>query len=454
MIDWWMKRMELGETVSLSDTANLSEEASCLSEVFIPLGVRAVIGMPINLNGRLYGYVGFAVLGATHQWTQQEEQVLRIFSELITNWLSRESTLEALRESEEQFRNLAEQSPNMIFINQGGRVVYANRECEVHMGYTREEFYSPGFNFISLIHPSSRLLVQQNFQRHLQGEDMDAYEYHLQRKDDSIISAIIASKLITYRQKPALMGIVTDITARKAMEEQLRQTNADLEQFVYVASHDLQEPLRGISSYMELLQEQYAPRLDGKGRLFVERAGLAAGRLQSMIDGLLAYSRITRRDVPDEQVNLDALLDEVISTMPAVQKARLHREPLPTVRGDSSQLQSVLRNLLSNAVKYCEREPELRLGSRREGDRHVIWLQDNGIGIKDVFFEEVFDIFRRLHNYDHYPGSGIGLATSRKIVERHGGAIRVESSSGEGTTFVMELPAADRRPAQNEPEKP
>jgi|GEM_PF-3339796 len=354
-----------------------------------------------------------------------------------------------LREGEEQFRNLAEQSPNMIFINCRGRVVFANQECERVMGISRAEFYSKDFDFRTLAYSGSRALVERNFTRHMGGDDVEPYEYQLVRRDGTVLDAIITSKIVRYQGEEAIMGIITDITEHKRIEEKLRQTNEDLEQFVYVASHDLQEPLRGISSYMELLSEQYADVLDEKGNLFVNRSGLAARRLQGMIDGLLAFSRITRRELPDTVVDLDCLLDDVLATMRLPAEASLTRQPLPVVRGDAAQLESVLRNLLSNALKFCRNVPEIRVGCLRVDDAWEITVCDNGIGIAPAYLEEIFDIFRRLHTYDQYPGSGIGLANVKKIIERHGGTVRVQSTPGVGSVFCVRLPVITENTGEN-----
>ncbi|SEW17568.1 MEDS domain-containing protein [Natrinema salifodinae] len=227
--------------------------------------------------------------------------------------------------------------------------------------------------------------------------------------------------------------------------ERLEESNKRLEQFAYAASHDLQEPLRMVSSYLQLLERRYGDDLDGDGEEFLEFAVDGADRMREMIDGLLQYSRVETRGEPLEPVDLDDVFESVREDL-RVQieetDAEITADPLPPVRGDASQLRQVFQNLLSNAIKYSGDEPpriHVSAERRSRGRTRVISVEDEGIGIEPDEQERIFDIFDRLHSREEYDGTGIGLALCERIVERHDGEIWVDAESGEGSTFSFTL---------------
>ncbi len=238
-----------------------------------------------------------------------------------------------------------------------------------------------------------------------------------------------------------------DITAQVAAEARVRATlheversNADLEQFAYIASHDLREPLRMVSSYVSLLGRRYADRLDDDARQFIAYAAEGAERMDRLILDLLEYSRLRRWSeemVPTSAAEALAVALDNLQTRISEVDAVISAEPLPQVIADPTQLARLFQNLISNALKYRAegRRLELRIGAERQGDQWVFFVGDNGIGIEPEYHERIFGIFQRLHTRDKYEGTGIGLAICRGIVDRHGGRIWVESVPGESTTF-------------------
>jgi signal transduction histidine kinase len=250
-----------------------------------------------------------------------------------------------------------------------------------------------------------------------------------------------------------------DITARKQAEralaeqarmleqamEELQRSNSELEQFAYVASHDLQEPLRMVASYCQLLQRRYAAKLDGDAHEFIGFAVEGAKRMQSLINDLLLYSRVGTKGksftaTPLEQVLADALANLTVSLEEA--KAVISHDPLPVVQGDEVQLLQLFQNLLGNALKFRSETPvRIHVASRREDDHWQISVSDNGIGIEPQYAERIFMIFQRLHTREQYPGTGIGLSVCKKIVERHGGRIWVEPAQPNGSVFKFTMPA-------------
>jgi light-regulated signal transduction histidine kinase (bacteriophytochrome) len=234
--------------------------------------------------------------------------------------------------------------------------------------------------------------------------------------------------------------------ARHAQE--LARSNMELEQFAYVASHDLQEPLRMVASYTQLLAQRYRDRLDADAHDFIAYAADGATRMQSLINDLLAYSRVGTRGEPLRPADSDTICEEAIRNLQAAIEesgAVVARNPLPRVVADATQLRQLLQNLISNALKFRSPEPpRVHISAERNGSDWRFSVRDNGIGIDPEHAQRIFVLFQRLHNRAEYPGTGIGLAICKKIVERHGGRIWVESEPGNGATFSFTLP--DSRP--------
>lgn len=227
----------------------------------------------------------------------------------------------------------------------------------------------------------------------------------------------------------------------------LERSNSELEQFAYAASHDLQEPLRVISGFSELLAANYGDLLDDAGRMYLGHMSRAALRMRTLVTDLLDYSRLTTRTKPPVEVPVGELLDEVWENLGAAvheSGAILTRDDdLPSVTADRSQFVRLLQNLVGNAVKYRgDDDPWVHVSGEQQGEDWVFGVADNGIGIAQTQHEAVFNIFRRLHGIDEYPGTGIGLASVKKIVERHGGRVWLESEVGQGSTFWFTWPAA------------
>jgi PAS domain S-box-containing protein len=242
----------------------------------------------------------------------------------------------------------------------------------------------------------------------------------------------------------AIRDITEQIEALRRRTEELSRSNADLEQFAYVASHDLQEPLRMVSSYVQLLAKRYGGRLDADADAFIAFALDGANRMQTLIRDLLAYSRVGTKGKNFEPIDCKTVFNRALSDLQlAIQEsqATVTHDPLPTVVADETQLEEVFQNLIGNAIKFRETEPPRVHVSAKERKREWLFsFQDNGIGIDPKYRERVFAIFQRLHGRGKYAGTGIGLAICKKIVNRHGGRIWVESQPGHGSIFYFTLP--------------
>jgi light-regulated signal transduction histidine kinase (bacteriophytochrome) len=254
-----------------------------------------------------------------------------------------------------------------------------------------------------------------------------------------------------------VISISRDITERKRAEEALAQraeelarSNSDLEQFAYVASHDLQEPLRMVVSYLQLLERRYKGQLDERADRHIGYAVDGAKRMQRLINDLLTYSRVGRRGDTQALTDAEQVLQHTLRDLGQVIEesgATVEHDPLPVVHADPTQLGQLLHNLIANALRFRgDAPPRVYVGARYAPDANewVFEVNDNGIGIAPEYFDRIFIIFQRLHGRDEYPGTGIGLAICKKIVERHGGRIWVESEPGQGATFFFTLP--DRAP--------
>jgi PAS domain S-box-containing protein len=384
--------------------------------------------------------------------------LIEIGDERIVMAVSRD--ISERKEAEEKFRTLAEQSPNMIFINKGGRVVYVNKHAEELMGYTKEEYYAMDFHFITLIAPEYKDLIISNFRKHIQGENLNPYEYALITKAGKRIEAIVTTKLISYEGESAILGIITDITERKRVEEQIRTLNAELEErvknrtaeleavnkelksFAYVVSHDLKTPLRGISHLAHWLVDDYAEAFDEKGK---EMTNLLIGRVRRMdnlIDGILEYSRVGRIVEEEEQIDLNTLVRNVIDSLSPPEHIQvIIKQDLPGIVGDKIRIIQVFQNLIGNALEFMDKpEGKITIGCVDEGSHWTFKVVDNGPGIDEKYHEKIFQIFQTLKSRDEHESTGIGLALVRKIVELYGGKIWVESTPGEESVFSFTFP--------------
>jgi light-regulated signal transduction histidine kinase (bacteriophytochrome) len=254
-------------------------------------------------------------------------------------------------------------------------------------------------------------------------------------------------------------AIARDITDRKRAEEvlarrteELARSNAELEQFAYVASHDLQEPLRTVANFAQLLLKRYRGKLDAKADDFIDFIVDGVTRMQGLINDLLAYSRVGNRGKESGPADSAALLRQALENLQAAvdeSGAQITCERLPVVNCDGGQIMQVFQNLVGNSIKFRNGPPpRIHVGVERTAAEWVFSVRDNGIGIDPQYAGRIFEIFQRLHAQREYPGSGIGLAIARKIVERHGGRIWVESKLQQGATFFFTLPASGGRNAR------
>jgi PAS domain S-box-containing protein len=358
-----------------------------------------------------------------------------------------------LRESEEHYRQTFELAASGIaHVGLDGRFLQVNRSlCEI-LGYGREELLGRSVKEVS--HPEDRDLTDAQRGRVHEGE-MDAvrFEKRYVRKDGTVVWVELAVALARdpHGHPQYEIAMFDDITERKQAEaalaaahEELKRSNAELEQFAYVASHDLQEPLRMVSSYTQLVMKRYGERLDGEAKEFMAYVVDGAARMKQLIEDLLAYSRVGTKGREARPVAAGNALKRAITNLQAAiaeSGAEITHDPLPTVSADEPQLAQLFQNLIGNALKFRGSEKtSIRIEAKENPSDWEFHVKDNGIGIEPQYFERIFMLFQRLHTKGDYPGTGIGLAICKKVVERHGGRIWVESEPGRGSSFNFTLP--------------
>jgi len=382
-----------------------------------------------------------------------------------------DSNLSASPTHEQTLRDLLElkqaldESAIVATTDATGTITYVNgRFCAVSK-YGREELLGRNHRIINSGHHPREFF--QDLWRTISAGKVWRGEIKNRAKDGSHywVDTTIVPFLDAAGRPWQYMAIRFEITDRKRVEEELKakqaelearaealaRSNADLEQFAYVASHDLQEPLRMVSSFTQLLARRYKGRLDEDADEFIRYASQGAETMQAMIRDLLAYARLSASAPSPRPVALDTALDAALANLrAALEEVRpeLRREALPTVLGEPGQLTQLFQNLVGNALKFRvpHRPPEISVGARREGESWHCWVQDNGIGLDSRHAQQIFTIFQRLHGREEFPGSGIGLAFCKRIVERHGGRIWVESTPGLGATFHFTLPVVRSEP--------
>jgi PAS domain S-box-containing protein len=389
-------------------------------------------------------------IGAWGDTTYNERGEAQRMTGICIDITERKQMDEKLRASEEKFRMAFNTSPIAISIARlkGGGFVSINKSFEQMSGYSESEMIGKTAEELRFWKSPE---VHQSLLKELhdKGEVRD-YETPIQSRNGEIYCLTSAS-LIEINGEPHILTLAVDITERKQAREQLLQTmqelkrsNTELEQFAYIASHDLQEPLRAVAGMVQLLQKRYQGQLDQRADEYISLAIDGATRMQTLINDLLAYSRVERRGNPIQSIDANKSLASALRNLQisiAEQGATITNDPLPTLEADPTQLTQLFQNLIGNAIKFHgETPPQIHIAAEDLGEGWRFSVHDNGIGIEPQYFERVFLIFQRLHTRREYSGTGIGLSVCKKIVEWHGGRIWIESQIGRGSTFYFTIP--------------
>lgn len=364
---------------------------------------------------------------------------------------SRLGVIRDLAASNEHFQLLFDSTFEGVLIHEDGRIVQVNDALVAALGFSAAELI--GRDVIELVHADDRARARDTLMTGTAGIEARGI-----RKDGTVLDLEIRGKPLPHGQRPARLLTIEDITERnrqavalRKSNEALERSNIDLQRFAYVASHDLQTPLRSIGSFADLLQSTYGETLDEQGRDWLRRTSQSVTHLRSLIDDLLAYSSVDAAPRAFERVPLREVVDRASLLLDAAVResnARITCDELPEVLGDRTQLVQLVTNLVGNAIKYRgPAAPVIHVGAERQGDGWLFAVRDNGIGIAPKYHQQVFEVFKRLHDAKQYPGTGIGLAVCRRVVNRHGGKIWVESKAGEGSVFYFTLAEATVSPS-------
>ena len=347
-----------------------------------------------------------------------------------------------LKESENKYRSIFDNSMDAIlFTKPDGTILDSNYAAERLFGYSREEICE--FGISNPIDDNSKKLSE--FLEEMEETGDTQGELELSTNDGSKFIAEISTAIFTDSEGITRTSmIIRDVTNKKRVEEQLERSNNELEHFAYVASHDLREPLRMITNFLQLLERRYHDQLDADANEFIYYAVDGAKRLNHMINDLLKYSKVTSQEIDFTSVNCENVLKKTIINLKVQieeNNAVITHDPLPIIRGDENLMVQLFQNLIGNAIKYRGSEtPHVHISAIKEKKQFLFNIKDNGIGIKPEHMKRIFTIFQRLHQRDEYEGTGIGLSITQKIVEQHGGVIWVESKYGKGSTFHFTIP--------------
>ena len=418
-------------------------------------GLQGVLWMLIAAVAILAGVIFQKVRVDLRKEKKAKEQLNRFNRELEEQVRLQTS---ALKESEDKYKSLFYKSPlpKWIYDQETLQFLEVNEAAIRNYGYSQEEFGRMRISDIRPAEDEPRLLNDVEEVRSSFEESRYGVWRHI-KKNGEIIFVEVTAHPIEYDHRRARMVVVNDITeqrrsalllqelneALKKRAAELASSNAELERFAYIASHDLQEPLRMVSSFLQLLQKRYQAQLDEKACQYIHYAVDGAERMKTLILDLLEYSRVgagKENFGPVDMGDVMAEVGSVFSEKIIATRARIEIGNLPVIQGDKVQMVQLLQNLVGNALKYHSNEPPV---IRIQGeDLPGYWrfsVEDNGIGIDPLFFEKIFVIFQRLHNKNDYSGTGIGLAICKKIVERHWGRIWVESAPTKGTIFYFTI---------------
>jgi PAS domain S-box-containing protein len=419
-------------------TNNLSSQA---------YGLKSAMTAPLIVGGEVIGILGFTYFDRIKDFKQIEIDFTRKLASSISLALGNARLYENLSESESKYRGLFENllegvsicrlifdpigdpvDMEIIDVNPAALGGLGNRTADQVIGKRISEILSPKRMTRALEMAKEMAAAGKPISKVMEIDSHNRYQltaYVPVREDTIIITSI-------------------DVTEQKKLEEELKRSNTDLQQFAYVASHDLKEPLRMVASYLQLLDRINNKQWNDKSKEFVGFAIEGAFRMRSMIDDLLAYARVASKGSPFTTVNMDEVLATALNDLKiGIEEsgASITSDMLPSVNADKLQMILLMENLVGNAVKYRDQAPpQIFIKAQEEETEWVFYIKDNGIGIDPEYQERIFQIFQRLHTQEEYTGTGMGLAIAKRVIERHGGRIWYESEKGKGTTFFFTLP--------------
>lgn len=431
---------EVSELIHPGDRDRISDRQQAMREG---------VNMPLDRVRRLrLDGTSFETSYSATKIDWHDQQGFLVLTEDITEQLAKE---EALQQSESRHRTITEASPEAILVHLDHKIVFANRAAAEMFGVQNADTLL-GRRALDLVHPDDREDLLASNEPLAPGDILPPTVSRRLRDTGEVFHSESTRSGYSWDGQTAMMAVIRDISERFAAEqkirdytEELERTNEELERFAYVASHDLKEPLRMVSSFCGLLQERYADKLDEQANEFIRFAVDGATRMHGLIEDLLKMSQTGTTDLIAETVEVSGVVNDVktnLGPLIAETGAEITCDDLPMVVGDRTLLTQLFQNLVSNAIKFrSDKTPVITIESTSRGAEHAFSVSDNGIGFDLKHNEKIFEVFKTLHARDKFEGNGIGLSICKKVVERHGGKIWVDSMPGQGSSFWFTLPA-------------
>lgn len=464
----YFKALEESRTIAANDARKDSRTCEFTEKYLVPQGITSMMDIPIWLRGKVVGIICHEHTGPKREWSAEEQDFVTSIADMVSLTIEaseHRKTEEALKRSEERFKHVAENSGDWIWeVDTEGLYTYSSPVVKKVLGYEPEEIIGKK-HFYDLFEPNEKVnLKKAAFDSFAKKESFRGFINSNVHKDGSIVFLETSGTPILDERGNlcGYQGSDRDITERKEIEQrqsqllnQLENVNEELRSFGYIVSHDLKAPLRGVKVLVDWICSDYKDKLDEEGKQNMDLLVSRIDRMHNLIDGILKYSRVGRSKEDKSQVNLNELLIEIIDIIAPPDNIEITIEDeLPVMACERTRITQVFQNLLSNAVKYMDKpQGSIKIGCIEERDFWKFSVKDNGPGIKEKYYDKIFQMFQTLSSRDKFESTGIGLTVVKKIIDLYGGKIWIESQEGQGSTFIFTIPKQQEQKERIENEK-
>jgi PAS domain S-box-containing protein len=436
-----------GESILAEHIQTSEDQRAALVRSF---GVKAYVSFPLlSKGGKVIGTLSFGTK-EREVFSEEDLSLISAVTDQVAIAMIRMGNQNLIKENEERFSTAFKSNPSALVLSrlEDGIIQEVNDSFIELVGWSRDELLGKSPVALSIINDPVERKKNADILREQKQVNNQEIKINTKTNEERIV--LLSSNLLKMSQGDMIVTSMQDRTEQRKVEQKLHDTlnelersNKELEQFAYITSHDLQELLRMLANFSKLLSNSYKGKLDSRADEYLHFIVDGARRMQNLISDLLTYARVTARPAPFAQTDLNIILDEVQRDLQLIiseSGTQISYSSLPVINADPVQIKQLFQNLIQNAIKFRgESEPRIKITYELKDNKWLFSVSDNGIGIKPQFFERIFVIFQRLHEKEKYPGTGIGLTICRKIIERHGGNIWVESEEGKGSTFYFSI---------------